>query len=490
MTLTYRTRVRTSDLRFARWRLVVLAMAVGCLRDPIAAPKTRSAGSSPAAAKSSTALAVTSTSPAFGDQGTTVDVHVFGSGFVAGAQATWLLSGVADSHVHTNSTTYISSSELVANITIANGAQLAFWDVQVSLSNGKNGVGSDLFEVTSAQILGTTGGYSQPYAMSQDFQVVGWASGGGGAPFVYNDAVGMVSLGKGQAWSIDPWGSVIGGRDTNLVAIVWVRQSSTSWVAEQLPRLPFSNGGNAMGAARTPDGTLLVAGFDDSVSSAKPTGSQFNRPVVWQRSSTGWSAPQRYLLPAGAVKGSARAINGSGQAAGGLDGGVAGVVWDNPTTPTRLDGKANAINAAGTLVAGEQTVTSKNSSNSIPAYWWRDPVTGVWTSTGTVLPSIVGASCPYGSVEALNGAGILVGNSCNAAGQLEATVWRLDLSGPTPVLVAGPLRLSGLGPNSKSSEMLISSAESISESTPFTIAGTALDNGIGHAIVRWLLVMP
>lgn len=481
-----------SRLRLLKSGLVFLSYAVvvvGCGREPIAAPTARLARSTPAAAKSSTAVAVSSTSPAFGDQGTTVDVHVFGSGFTAGAQATWLLNGVADSHVHANSTTYVSSSELIANVTVASDAQLAFWDVQVALSNGKNGVGSDLFEVTSAQILGTTSGYSQVYAMSQDFQVIGWASGGGGAPFVYSDATGMLGLGTGQAWSIDPWGSVIGGRDTNLVAMVWVRQSPTNWVAEQLPRLPSSNGGNALGAARRPDGTLLVSGFDDSVSSTKPTRSQFNRPVVWQRTSTGWSAPQRYLLPAGAATGSARAINGSGQAAGPIDGGAAGVVWDSPTAPTRLDGKGNTINAAGTLVAGEQTVTTKNSSNTIPAYWWRDPATGIWNGTGTVLPSLAGATCPYGSVQGLNSAGILVGNSCNAAGQTEATVWRLDLSGPTPVLVAGPLRLPGLGPGTKSS-ITISSAAAVSESVPFTIAGSALENGISHAVVRWLLVMP
>lgn len=84
---------------------------------------------------------MTSTTSSFGDQGTTVDVHILG-GFTTGVQATWLLNGVADAHVHTNRTTFISSTKLVANITIASDATVAFWGVQVSLSNGKNGVGA------------------------------------------------------------------------------------------------------------------------------------------------------------------------------------------------------------------------------------------------------------------------------------------------------------------------------------------------------------
>src|SRR6187549_3681304 len=42
-------------------------------------------------------LTVSATNPSFADRGTTVDIHVIGKGFVAGAQATWLLHGVANS---------------------------------------------------------------------------------------------------------------------------------------------------------------------------------------------------------------------------------------------------------------------------------------------------------------------------------------------------------------------------------------------------------
>jgi len=56
-----------------------------------------------------------------------------------------------------------------ADKTIASDATLDLWDVQVALAGGKNGVGSELFEVTAAQILGsgTTGGDAYVYGMSE-----------------------------------------------------------------------------------------------------------------------------------------------------------------------------------------------------------------------------------------------------------------------------------------------------------------------------------
>jgi hypothetical protein len=451
----------------------------------------RADASLPVAGKSATSLAITSVTPPFGDQGTTIDVHVFGSGFTAGAEATWLLHGAADpAHVHTNRTTVVSSTELVANITIAGDATLDFWDVQVALAGGKNGVGSEVFEVTSAQILGSGTNLANVRGMSGDQQVVGYTSGNGGIAFVYNDDAGMVSLDLGQAWTIDPLGTLVGGRDANFVATAWVRQSPSIWTAEQLPRLPFSVGGNVLGAARTADGILLVSGFDDSATSKKPNAPQFNRPVVWQRVGGTWSTPQRYTLPAGSVKGAAHSINGLGQVAGRVDGGPTGAVWENPTTSTRLDGTPSLINAAGTLIVGEKAIaTSGSGPTTIPVYWWRNPSTGLWDGTAKPLPSLAGASCITGTVRGLNSAGILVGSSCNAAGRTQATVWRLDLSGELPVLVAGPIGLPGLGTGPKSSAPDLSDANSVSEASPFTVAGTALENGTARLAVEWRLVM-
>jgi hypothetical protein len=93
------------------------------------------------------ALAVASTSPPAAPQDTVLDVHVFGSGFVRGATSVWSLNGDT-TKVHVNSTRYVSSGELVANITVPLGAPVASYDVVVALADGKKGIGAEMFAVT------------------------------------------------------------------------------------------------------------------------------------------------------------------------------------------------------------------------------------------------------------------------------------------------------------------------------------------------------
>jgi hypothetical protein len=66
-----------------------------------------------------------------------MDVEVRGSGFVSGSNARWLLNGVADPRVKTNSTRFVSSSSLIANITIAAGAVPSQYDIEVATPAGK-----------------------------------------------------------------------------------------------------------------------------------------------------------------------------------------------------------------------------------------------------------------------------------------------------------------------------------------------------------------
>ena len=89
--------------------------------------------------------------PNVGSQATTLDVHVLGTNFAPGAVVTWLLKGVGDpAKVRTNYTTYVSPTELIANITISANAGGTRWDVQVALSStrkGKKGIGTELFTI-------------------------------------------------------------------------------------------------------------------------------------------------------------------------------------------------------------------------------------------------------------------------------------------------------------------------------------------------------
>jgi hypothetical protein len=71
---------------------------------------------------------------------------VFGTGFTQGARATWVLAGDT-THVHTSSTSYVSSTEVVAVIKVDPDAPAGFYDVAVALVDGKKGVGAELFAV-------------------------------------------------------------------------------------------------------------------------------------------------------------------------------------------------------------------------------------------------------------------------------------------------------------------------------------------------------
>lgn len=117
---------------------LLAAMACGGPEDPTLDPVSAKAPSGPT---------VTATTPDSAIQDTTLDVTVSGSGFDAGSSAEWLLNGVPDARVHANSTRYVSRSSLVANLTISKDAVPALYDVAVTTSTGKKGIGTDLFVV-------------------------------------------------------------------------------------------------------------------------------------------------------------------------------------------------------------------------------------------------------------------------------------------------------------------------------------------------------
>ena len=147
MMATTRRSLRTTVSRLgssALLALAFLACSAPSLDTPAVAPTEPSLGKAQARG-----LTVSSTQPSSVDRSTTVNVHVIGTGFAAGAQATWLLHGVAyPAKVRTNSTTYVSSTDVVANITVSSDADLALWDVQIA-SSGKNGVGTEVSAITA-----------------------------------------------------------------------------------------------------------------------------------------------------------------------------------------------------------------------------------------------------------------------------------------------------------------------------------------------------
>ncbi|MEA2765062.1 MAG: hypothetical protein QOK07_1466, partial [Gemmatimonadaceae bacterium] len=152
---------------FSQCRLLIAALvALAACTDstPTSAPLPPGLGLS--ARGGNSGPTVKSTAPDTATIDSTLDVHVFGSGFDVGSQAKWALKGELTDKVVTNSTHFVSSTELVANITIAPDAPLASYDVIVTTSSGKGGIGTELFVVTAKVTdLGTLSGDVRSYAV-------------------------------------------------------------------------------------------------------------------------------------------------------------------------------------------------------------------------------------------------------------------------------------------------------------------------------------
>lgn len=124
---------------------IVAAVAIGgCHDDVTTGPEVTSVQ---LAKPGSQDPEVTGTDPTGAPQDITLDVEVSGSGFDDGSTVELTLSGVPTEKVLTNSTRYRNSRTLIANITIAADAQVDFYDVEVTTSSRKKGIGTEMFEV-------------------------------------------------------------------------------------------------------------------------------------------------------------------------------------------------------------------------------------------------------------------------------------------------------------------------------------------------------
>jgi len=93
-------------------------------------------------------VVVTATNPALGRQGQVNEaVTITGSGFQAGAKASWERNGTADPKVTVVSTQFVSSTQVVATISIAADAVVDLYNVAVLNSDRTKGIGNLLFKV-------------------------------------------------------------------------------------------------------------------------------------------------------------------------------------------------------------------------------------------------------------------------------------------------------------------------------------------------------
>ncbi len=130
--------------------LLAAAVMIACTDEP-SSPEASGLTARYGKASSTTDMTVNAAVPDSATQDTTLDVVINGSGFVAGTVATWALAGVADpNQVRTNSTRYVNSRQLVANVTISATATLGKWDIAVAASGKKGGIGTESFAIKQA----------------------------------------------------------------------------------------------------------------------------------------------------------------------------------------------------------------------------------------------------------------------------------------------------------------------------------------------------
>jgi probable HAF family extracellular repeat protein len=401
---------------FSQCRLLILGLlAVAACTDSVP-PSAPLAARNAVAARSGGGPTVKSTTPDTATVDSTLSVHVFGSGFDAGSRAQWALQGVPSSKVVTNSTQFVSSTELVANITIAPDATLASYDVMVTTSSGKGGIGTELFVITAKTTdLGTLGGAtSEALGVNNYTQVVGWSNvpSGDEHAFLWTKAGGMQDLGtlggsSSRATAINDNGQVVGSALTSSGdrhAFLWtatdgMRDIGTlggtysvalgiskngaivgaSFVSGGGSEWPFfwSNGvmesiGGKFSRALGVNSAFQVVGQDDS---QPPV-----RALLWTKSGGTWTS-EPLVIP-NASSSVAFAINDLGQVIGGfwpVTGSPSGYLWTRadgakllPSIPHQDFTWALALSGMGRIGG-----YANNSTGSSAAIW--DRVTGGWT---------------------------------------------------------------------------------------------------------------
>ena len=165
---------------------------------------------------------VTSADPDSGTRKFTLDVRVLGSGYDRGSRAIWALNSdtaFATTKVRTNSTRYVSSNELVANITISSDALEARYDVVVVTSSGKKNTGVGMFAVRNTRYFltfqgGLRSGNTVFSAVGKTGDPFSGIAGSGVLLTIPDQALGPTAIcdadGSGLGTTTSAWGEYAG----------------------------------------------------------------------------------------------------------------------------------------------------------------------------------------------------------------------------------------------------------------------------------------
>jgi hypothetical protein len=106
---------------------------------------------------------VTAASPQDAFQGEMLPVTISGSGFDAGSQVSYLVSGTTDdTQVIVDDVEYVSPSELRTHIRVNGNATVSDYDIEVQNSSGRKGKGTTLFRVKQADTGCNSGDSTEP----------------------------------------------------------------------------------------------------------------------------------------------------------------------------------------------------------------------------------------------------------------------------------------------------------------------------------------
>jgi probable HAF family extracellular repeat protein len=400
-------------------RLLILGLLAfsACTADPPSSALLAPRGTPASAAAGS--VTVKSTSPDTATVDSTLDVHVFGTGFDPGSRANWAIKGVLSSKVVTNSMRFVSSTELVANITIAPDAPLASYDVIVTASSGKGGIGTECFVVTPKTTdLGTLGGtQSEAFGVNNLGQVVGWAFVPSEVEhaFLWTKAGGMRDLGTlggatSRAYAINDNGQVVGSSATatgDIHAFLWTAVDgmqdigtlggirSQAFAINQngvIAGAAFFNGGseNAVIWAGGVIETLGPFGRGVSINNAlqvvgwtsRYNGTQTVMALLWTKSGGVWTSEAIPAPPTGSSS-MAYGINELGQISGGFrltNGSLGAFFWTRESGSKELPWITRGTGAQGYAISNQGRLAGKawdRSGSSHPAFW--DPSGSGWS---------------------------------------------------------------------------------------------------------------
>jgi probable HAF family extracellular repeat protein len=324
-----------------------------------------------AAKATSTGPTVKLVTPSSAPQNVTLDVAISGSGFESGSTAKWLLNGVEDVRVKTNSTTVISSTSISANITIAADAIPSLYDVAVITPMGKKGIGTEKFTVLSMEQLS--------------------ASGDAGARDV--NASGIVV------------GTIPGGCDGYARPAVWINK-----VAQPLP-LPLDF---CLGRASHINDAGTIVGY---INRSGATSHTTDAVVLWTPTSDGYSALLPGLAPDGTNPWDVGDMNESAHVVVSHCCAAARAYWWSQSTgfvrlidaPGTAGCHADDVNDNDEIIGWCRTTPASSSELNEAAVYWSSPY---------AVPELLPRLADYNYVHtgaSLNNLGVATGSAWNSS---------------------------------------------------------------------------